>query len=170
MAWSSTTKVHRSGPGKLDKAGPQCELPRSPWAHRSHQAGLGDMRSHHSQAAGCEMSHRASLPWDTQMQGATAGTRGHGQTEQHPPSRDDANPRALQPGWHRAGHGVRGGRGAAISPKWCWSRHKAVESPPSPSSCPRPWAPRANLVPIGASCRAGRAASHAINPQTKGPL
>lgn len=76
LAWPSTTKIHCSGPGKhipLDKAGPQLGLPRSPWGHSSHQAGLGDMCSHHSQAAGCEMSRQASSPWDMEVLGAAAG-------------------------------------------------------------------------------------------------
>lgn len=45
-AWLSTTKVQSSCPGKhipLDKASPQCGLPRSLWGHRSRQIGLADV-------------------------------------------------------------------------------------------------------------------------------
>lgn len=63
-------------------------------------------QAHHNQAAGCEMSHWVSSPWDMEMLGVAAGTWGHGKTQQHPPFKDDANPGTLQPGWHRAGPGV----------------------------------------------------------------
>lgn len=115
-----------------------------------------------------------SSPWDVAVPGAVAQTEGTASPSStlHPgrvPSRG-----AWRPRWHRAGQPVACG---ALGGPWGGGAARSGAgagagggSASSPSSCPRPWAPRANLVPIGASCCAGSAASHAINPQTKGPL